>query len=66
MQVSRTRSYSTTVTPKVQAPETSLQGNQHKEVTRTNSGNSANDLGKTSVVKRKKSVPAGNTDNRYK
>ncbi|KAK6642715.1 hypothetical protein RUM43_004217 [Polyplax serrata] len=64
MQVSRTRSYSTTVTPKVQAPETSLQGNQHKEVTRTNSGNSANDLGKTSIVKRKKSVPAGNTDNR--
>lgn len=64
MQVSRGRSYSTTVTPKVQTNDTSLLGGHHKEVTRTNSGNNVNDIGKINSLKRKKSVPVGNNENR--
>lgn len=65
MQVSRGRSYSTTISPKVQSSETSSHGGSHKEIFRTNSNNSANEVEKANSIKRKKSVPAGNLDSRY-
>lgn len=63
MQVSRGRSYSTTVNPKVTASETSTPG--HHNIVRTNSTSSASEAAKLSSVKRKKSVPIGNAENRY-
>lgn len=61
MQVSRGRSYSTTVNPKVLVNESS-HGGHHKDAVRTNSNN---DIGKGNTVKRKKSVPAGHSESRY-
>ncbi|KAL0278915.1 UNVERIFIED_CONTAM: hypothetical protein PYX00_000593 [Menopon gallinae] len=63
MQVSRGRSYSTTMTPKVQASETSTPAHA-KDTARTTASNN-NEQSKQNV-RRKKSVPIGNTENRIK
>lgn len=61
MQVSRGRSYSTTMTPKVQASETSTPAHA-KDISRTTTVNN-NEQSKQNV-RRKKSVPIGNMENR--
>lgn len=63
MQVSRGRSYSTTVNPKVQTNEASTPGH-HRDIVRANSSTSASEIAKGNSIKRKKSVPIGNAENR--
>lgn len=61
MQVSRGRSYSTTVTPKLPL-QPLQQGEGHKEVQRTASV--GGDVTKSAVVRRKKSVPVSTQESR--